>query len=160
MLALRFDRRHIATHGTQAYAKPYFTATLLAYVLGLLATFAVLIIFRAAQVSGRSALGRGARARCADCPRPFFVMNARQPALLYLSPACILGVLLPALFRGEIAQVWNFNTTPKDAADAAKPADGSVAPAAKPAEEPATDTSATTSAKARARPATKRSAKA
>ena len=91
-------------------------------------------------------------------------MNTRQPALLYLSPACILGVLLPALFRGEIAQVWNFNTTPKDAADAAKPADGSVAPAATPAEQPATDTatdtSATSSAKARARPATKRSAKA
>ena len=57
MLALRFDRRHIATHGTQAYAKPYFTATLLAYVLGLLATFAVLIIFRAAQVGGRQPSG-------------------------------------------------------------------------------------------------------
>jgi minor histocompatibility antigen H13 len=34
------------------------------------------------------------------------VFQAAQPALLYLSPACILAVLGTALRRGEVAQVW------------------------------------------------------
>ena len=53
MLALRFDRRHLTVHGNQPYAKPYFTATLTAYVLGLLTTFAVMYVFKAAQVRAR-----------------------------------------------------------------------------------------------------------
>lgn len=34
------------------------------------------------------------------------VFQAAQPALLYLSPACILAVLGTALRRGEVGQVW------------------------------------------------------
>lgn len=34
--------------------------------------------------------------------------KAAQPALLYLSPACILSVLGTALVRGEIKDVWRW----------------------------------------------------
>jgi hypothetical protein len=81
VLALRFDRRHLTTAGAHAYAKPYFTATLVAYVLGLLTTFGVLLTFRAAQVRQRSPQRRarvcrahltvphGSRRSCTSAPR-------------------------------------------------------------------------------------------
>lgn len=43
--------------------------------------------------------------------------KAAQPALLYLSPACIGSVTLCALLRGELAQLWAFD----DASDDDKP---------------------------------------
>jgi minor histocompatibility antigen H13 len=43
--------------------------------------------------------------------------KAAQPALLYLSPACIGSVILCALARGELAQLWAFD----DASDDDKP---------------------------------------
>lgn len=43
--------------------------------------------------------------------------KAAQPALLYLSPACIGSVTLCALIRGELAQLWAFD----DASDDDKP---------------------------------------
>lgn len=38
------------------------------------------------------------------------VFKAAQPALLYLSPACILAVLLVAVVRGELAEVFAYKS--------------------------------------------------
>lgn len=35
--------------------------------------------------------------------------RAAQPALLYLSPACILSVACTALFRGELQKFWSWS---------------------------------------------------
>ncbi|KAI8099409.1 signal peptide peptidase-domain-containing protein [Halteromyces radiatus] len=86
-LCLRYDR-HMAWkknpsgdfRSTQ-FSKPYFTSCLIAYFLGLVTTMAVMHIFHAAQ-----------------------------PALLYLSPACILSVLITAAIRGELSQVFQYTT--------------------------------------------------
>ena len=40
--------------------------------------------------------------------------KAAQPALLYLSPACILSVTLTALFRGEFNTFWNWTDEDED----------------------------------------------
>jgi minor histocompatibility antigen H13 len=42
--------------------------------------------------------------------------KAAQPALLYLSPACILSTMLVAAVSGELSQVFKF-TTEKTAAN-------------------------------------------
>ncbi|KAJ2782051.1 hypothetical protein H4R18_002513 [Coemansia javaensis] len=95
-LALRFDRhRYLESLGFRkggalpaalggrrrgfAFPTPYFSACLAAYVAGLATTIAVMHSFKAAQ-----------------------------PALLYLSPACILAVLGTAAARGEISEVFAY----------------------------------------------------
>ncbi|KDN52343.1 hypothetical protein K437DRAFT_272549 [Tilletiaria anomala UBC 951] len=92
-LALRYDQ-HVASvaapsvHFTRRYTsfpKPYFTATLIAYVAGLATTMAVMHVFKAAQ-----------------------------PALLYLSPACVSAVALQSFKRGEWKQVWSWKDTEED----------------------------------------------
>lgn len=40
--------------------------------------------------------------------------KAAQPALLYLSPACILSVTLTALFRGELQEFWSWTDEGED----------------------------------------------
>lgn len=37
------------------------------------------------------------------------IFNAAQPALLYLSPACILSVLITALMRGEVKSMLAYD---------------------------------------------------
>ncbi|KAJ3735660.1 signal peptide peptidase-domain-containing protein [Lentinula guzmanii] len=61
------------------FNKPYFYASLLAYILGLVTTMSVMHMFKAAQ-----------------------------PALLYLSPACILSFVTTAFVRGELSEAWNW----------------------------------------------------
>ncbi|CAO1630881.1 unnamed protein product [Jaminaea pallidilutea] len=89
-LALRFDQHlHLRSLSPSArlnfsrsqtnFAKPYFTATLTAYIAGLVTTMAVMHTFKAAQ-----------------------------PALLYLSPACVLAVVIRSLKRGEWAELWKW----------------------------------------------------
>lgn len=86
-LALRYDQLVASekkpsisfTKGYRRFTKPYFQATLAAYVGGLATTMGVMHFFKAAQ-----------------------------PALLYLSPACTGAVLLTAALRGEFKQVWNW----------------------------------------------------
>lgn len=83
-LALRFDQMHASnkqpsldfTRYYYHFPKPYFTASLAAYVGGLLTTMGVMHFFKAAQ-----------------------------PALLYLSPACALSVVFVALVRGELHEL-------------------------------------------------------
>lgn len=72
-MMLRFDAKQ------QLAAQPYFTSNLVAYVLGLVATLAVMHFF-----------------------------DAAQPALLYLVPACIGASLLTATLRGELKTLLNF----------------------------------------------------
>ncbi|GJE94944.1 signal peptide peptidase-domain-containing protein [Phanerochaete sordida] len=80
-LALRYDQHRAAARGQHAtFAKPYFYAALGAYVAGLGATMTVMHVFKAAQ-----------------------------PALLYLSPACILSFITTALVRGEFKDAWTWN---------------------------------------------------
>ncbi|KPV74605.1 uncharacterized protein RHOBADRAFT_14989 [Rhodotorula graminis WP1] len=85
-LALRFDY-HLALERAAVpfkphagrFAKPYFNTCFLAYILGLATTILAMHTFRAAQ-----------------------------PALLYLSPACVASVAVCALVRGESAKLWAY----------------------------------------------------
>ncbi|UZJ55236.1 hypothetical protein CBS101457_004556 [Exobasidium rhododendri] len=84
-LALRFDQHQyiqanqskLITKRDVEFAKPYFQATMIAYVVGLATTMGVMHFTKAAQ-----------------------------PALLYLSPACIAAVGLCAVKRGEVKEMW------------------------------------------------------
>ncbi|GAK64342.1 signal peptide peptidase [Moesziomyces antarcticus] len=95
-LALRYDQL-VASEAkpsvgfTKSYTrfdKPYFRATLAAYVAGLATTMGVMHFFKAAQ-----------------------------PALLYLSPACTGAVFITAALRGEFKQVWNWTDGEDEEAD-------------------------------------------
>ncbi|KAI7859643.1 signal peptide peptidase-domain-containing protein [Circinella umbellata] len=86
-LCLRFDR-HMSWERepkgefrSTKFTKPYFTACAFAYILGLATTMFVMHVFHAAQ-----------------------------PALLYLSPACILSVLITAAVRGELKDLFAYTT--------------------------------------------------
>ncbi|CEH15343.1 Uncharacterized conserved protein [Ceraceosorus bombacis] len=79
-LALRFDlQQHRAQNPTSRtrthFARPYFVACLTAYILGLSTTMGVMHFFQAAQ-----------------------------PALLYLSPACVGAILGTSLVKGEFSK--------------------------------------------------------
>jgi minor histocompatibility antigen H13 len=76
------------------FTKPYFIASFIAYCLGLGTTIYVMHVFKAAQ-----------------------------PALLYLSPACILSVLITGLARGELKEVFAYTSEDKKKADKAKEAE-------------------------------------
>lgn len=66
------------------FVKPYFYACLIAYLAGLLTTITVMHVFKAAQ-----------------------------PALLYLSPACISAPFLVALVRGELKSLFAYTAEPE-----------------------------------------------
>ncbi|KAL5507195.1 hypothetical protein ACEPAH_6651 [Sanghuangporus vaninii] len=89
--ALRYDLSK-STHKDprQPFAKPYFRAAITAYATGLATTMIVLHTFGAAQ-----------------------------PALLYLSPACILSFLITAATKGETkdALEWKDEATEPSARD-------------------------------------------
>lgn len=86
-MCLRFDhhqawqRKPAGNFRSTKFARPYFTACATAYILGLVTTVVVMHTFKAAQ-----------------------------PALLYLSPACILSTLLTAAVRGEIKELFAYST--------------------------------------------------
>lgn len=61
------------------FPKTYFKASLVGYVLGLLATLGVMMIW-----------------------------DHAQPALLYLVPGVLGSVWLTAVFRGELSLIWNY----------------------------------------------------
>ncbi|KAJ2656045.1 hypothetical protein IW148_005797 [Coemansia sp. RSA 1199] len=108
-LALRFDRhQYLANLGYDkekalpkalngkhrgfGFPVPYFTSCMGAYVAGLATTISVMHVFKAAQ-----------------------------PALLYLSPACILAVVATAFARGEVKQVFAYTEESKDEEKDVKP---------------------------------------
>ncbi|TFK89122.1 hypothetical protein K466DRAFT_584933 [Polyporus arcularius HHB13444] len=84
--ALRYDYHRASKHGSSAsVTKVYFYGTLSAYAAGLIATMSVMHFFRKAQ-----------------------------PALLYLSPACIISFFLIALSRGELHDAWSWSDELED----------------------------------------------
>ncbi|KAI0388391.1 signal peptide peptidase-domain-containing protein [Xylariaceae sp. FL0594] len=62
-----------------AFPKPYFRAALVGYLLGMVATLAMLITF-----------------------------NHAQPALLYLVPGVVISLWLTAVVRGELGEMWKY----------------------------------------------------
>lgn len=83
-LSLKFDAHNHKLKGAKKgipMATPYFTTSLVFYTLGLIITMAIMHTFKAAQ-----------------------------PALLYLSPAGIISVLLVAIVRGELKELFAFST--------------------------------------------------
>lgn len=60
--------------------KTYFWACVVGYLIAILTTVVVMIIF-----------------------------EHGQPALLYLVPGCLFSVLITALIKGETAYVWSFS---------------------------------------------------
>ena len=85
-LCLQFDydqaEKRISKKGLgnlTSITKPYFKSCLMAYMLGLMLTITMMHIFKAAQ-----------------------------PALLYLSPACILSSIICACWRGELAAILSY----------------------------------------------------
>lgn len=71
---------HVASN-KKSFAKPYFWTCFIAYWVGLITTMVVMHTFKAAQ-----------------------------PALLYLSPACILAPLSVAVVRGELKALLAYST--------------------------------------------------
>lgn len=84
-LALRYDYHRFSrqSHSGTHFSKPYFYVSLSAYVAGLVTTLSVMHFFGKAQ-----------------------------PALLYLSPACILSFVITSFCRGELSDAWDWNDTP------------------------------------------------
>ncbi|KAG2187085.1 hypothetical protein INT44_004755 [Umbelopsis vinacea] len=86
-LCLRFDhhqawqRNPTGNFRSTNFSRPYFTSCAIAYITGLVTTVVVMHTFQAAQ-----------------------------PALLYLSPACILSTLLTAAVRGELKELFAYST--------------------------------------------------
>ncbi|GAB7331320.1 hypothetical protein MBLNU13_g02762t1 [Cladosporium sp. NU13] len=64
---------------TAAFPKPYFIASLVGYVIGMIATLLVMSIWQHAQ-----------------------------PALLYLVPGVLISIWSTALFRGEVKRMWAY----------------------------------------------------
>jgi minor histocompatibility antigen H13 len=79
-LALRYDHFRYTRDPAGIFVKPYFVASLVAYVSGLAIAMTIMHVFHAAQ-----------------------------PALLYLSPACILSFVFTAWRRGELIEAWRWN---------------------------------------------------
>lgn len=86
-LTLRFDlHRHYNMHKSQSYhhlrafRKPYFTAAVFSYAVGLVATTSSL-----------------------------YLSDKGQPALLYLVPSLFLGIFGLAFVRGEVDELWAYN---------------------------------------------------
>ncbi|KAL8281154.1 hypothetical protein RQP46_006512 [Phenoliferia psychrophenolica] len=84
-LCLRFDysnalRAALPPKPSSGFSRPYFLTCFIAYIMGLATTIFVMHTFKAAQ-----------------------------PALLYLSPACIVSVIGCAFFRGELALFWGYD---------------------------------------------------
>ncbi|KAA1471670.1 hypothetical protein DENSPDRAFT_859066 [Dentipellis sp. KUC8613] len=83
-LALRYDYyRFQKDQANNTFKKPYFYAVLFSYFAGLATTMIVMHVFQAAQ-----------------------------PALVYLSPACIMAFLLTAITRGELYEAWTWSDDP------------------------------------------------
>lgn len=91
-LMLRFDNRRSPSAGLPVTC-PYFSATYLAYALGMVTTFLAMAVYHVAQ-----------------------------PALLYLVPLCLAAPLLLAWFRGELRALWCYreqDSDPENGMDAA-----------------------------------------
>lgn len=80
-LCLRYDHERAGKPETFSFKKPYFITCLVAYLVGLITTIVVMHTFKAAQ-----------------------------PALLYLSPACIISVILTGLIQKDFKNVFQYSS--------------------------------------------------
>jgi len=83
-LCLRFDhslylKKNPNAKKYSAFPTTYFNTCFTAYILGLITTIVIMHTFKAAQ-----------------------------PALLYLSPACILSVLVTGIVKNQLKEVFNY----------------------------------------------------
>ncbi|KAI8912549.1 minor histocompatibility antigen H13-like protein [Gorgonomyces haynaldii] len=81
-LCLRYDHFRFKQEKTQTFVKPYFYSTIVGYILGLVTAMLMVQVFETAQ-----------------------------PALLYLSPACILSPILCSLYLRDWQSFWAFKDT-------------------------------------------------
>ncbi|KAI0780207.1 signal peptide peptidase-domain-containing protein [Fomes fomentarius] len=87
--ALRYDYHRAARQGSTALVtKTYFYTALSAYATGLVVTMSVMHFFRKAQ-----------------------------PALLYLSPACIMSFFVVSFARGEFKEAWSWSDDVEEKSD-------------------------------------------
>ncbi|CAG8590081.1 4748_t:CDS:2, partial [Acaulospora morrowiae] len=89
-LCLRFDHSNYIKSNPKArrnskFPTPYFNNCFAAYILGLATTIVVMHTFKAAQ-----------------------------PALLYLSPACILSVMITGILKNQVKEVFTFSDKKDD----------------------------------------------
>jgi minor histocompatibility antigen H13 len=89
-LCLRFDHNLYLKKNPNAkkyssFPTPYFNTCFTAYILGLITTIVIMHTFKAAQ-----------------------------PALLYLSPACILSVLITGIVKNQLKEVFNYTAEDSD----------------------------------------------
>jgi minor histocompatibility antigen H13 len=63
-----------------AAPRPYFYGTIIGYVLAIITTVVIMLVF-----------------------------EHGQPALLYLVPACLGSVMINAAIRGELKTIWDFS---------------------------------------------------
>ena len=99
-LALRYDHfRHTRTQLAGPFLKPYFTASLTAYVAGLATTMTFMHVFRAAQPALLYL-------RCVGFLRPHVELPFPE---MRDSPACIFSFVLTAWRRGELIEAWKWN---------------------------------------------------
>jgi minor histocompatibility antigen H13 len=100
-LALRYDHfRYTKTQPVRTFTKPYFIASLVAYVAGLATTMTVMHIFHAAQPA--LLYLRYASIRYCICVLSGCPYNGN-------SPACILSFVFTAWSRGELIEAWRWN---------------------------------------------------
>ncbi|KAJ6499313.1 peptidase A22B, signal peptide peptidase [Mycena sanguinolenta] len=84
-LALRYDHHRAGSPAHSGFKKPYFYAGLSGYVLGLLTTMTVM-----------------------------HVWGKAQPALLYLSPACIFSFGATGALQGDLGAAWAWSDEEKE----------------------------------------------
>jgi len=89
-LCLRFDHSLYLKNNPNAkkytaFPTTYFNTCFTAYILGLITTIVIMHTFKAAQ-----------------------------PALLYLSPACILSVLITGIAKNQLKEVFNYTAEDSD----------------------------------------------
>jgi len=89
-LCLRFDhnlylKKNPNAKKYSAFPTPYFNTCFTAYIMGLVTTIVIMHTFKAAQ-----------------------------PALLYLSPACILSVLVTGIVKNQLKEVFNYTAEDSD----------------------------------------------
>lgn len=82
------ERILLPFHLAQPYPKPYFSAGIVAYVLGLIVTIFVMHVFKAGQ-----------------------------PALLYLCPAIAFSTISVAYYKGELKQLFKYRDQEPDEED-------------------------------------------
>jgi minor histocompatibility antigen H13 len=83
-LCLRYDYFRSLKKNNWSFSKPYFKSAFIAYILGLMCTMAVMHVWKSAQ-----------------------------PALLYLSPACILSTLICGWALKELPLVFSYSEEEK-----------------------------------------------